>query len=82
MIAFVIFVKKSMEEDTKAQLKKIQQQFSVVNAKISYLQEGVGGLKTSLEQMGQDFNLFIDLYSRDMEKIQERFERIEKHVGL
>lgn len=71
-----------MEKDTKEQLRKIQQQFSVVNAKLSYLQDGLKDAKGSFEELSSDFNLFIDLYSRDMDKVNERLDRLENYVGL
>lgn len=71
-----------MEENSKEQLQKIKQQFAVVNAKLSYLQDGLKDVKGSFLELTEDFNLFIDLYSKDMDKVNERLERLENHVGL
>lgn len=71
-----------MDGNSKDQLQKIKQQFAVVNAKLSYLQDGLKDVKGSFEQLSVDFDLFIDLYSKDMDKVNERLDRLENHVGI
>ena len=71
-----------MEDNTQQQLQKIRQQFSVVNAKISFMQEGLSGLKDSFEQLTDEFDFFIDLYGKDMNSVKERLTKSEKHIGL
>ena len=64
------------------ELHKLRQSINVANAKISYLSEGFKDLKDSFETISTDLDAFIQVYEISQQKVEERLQRLEKHVGL
>ncbi|MFP4095835.1 MAG: hypothetical protein ACLFUB_15235 [Cyclobacteriaceae bacterium] len=71
-----------MDQEMKNKIAQINRRFSTVEAKISFLKEGVDELGNAFRDLNDEFNGFIDLYVQQQEKVDERLNRIEKHIGL
>ena len=67
-----------MEEE----IKKLKRSINTVNAKVSFLREGVVDLEKSVKELTTDLDAFIEVFVQYREDVNKRFERIEKHVGL
>ena len=67
-----------MEEE----IKKLKRSINTVNAKVSFLRDGVVDLEKSVKELTTDLDAFIDVFVQHREDVNRRFERIEKHVGL
>lgn len=67
-----------MEEE----IKKLKQSINTVNAKVSFLREGVIDMEKSVKELTTDLDAFIEVFVQYRENVDKRFERIEKHVGL
>ena len=75
--------------DINEQLKKIRQSINVVQAKVAFQKEAAEALQVAVEDLGHDFDGFIEVFDavqRDHQerfsRYEERFARLEKHVGL
>ncbi len=64
------------------EIKKLRQSINTVNAKVSFLREGVVDLEKSVKDLTADLDSFIEIFVQYKEEVDKRFERIEKHVGL
>ena len=64
------------------ELKKLRRSVNVAEAKIAFLKEGVDGLGEAFKDISADLDDFITIYSETQQRNEERFERIEKHIGL
>lgn len=64
------------------EIKKLRQSINTVNAKVSFLREGVVDLEKSVKELTSDLDAFIEVFVQYKEQVDQRFERIEKHVGL
>lgn len=68
--------------DTNEQLKKIRQSINVLQAKVSYQREAAQAVEKAVEDLSIEFDGFIEVFSDVQQRNEERFERIEKHIGL
>lgn len=68
-----------MEEQFRDKFKEIDKKFNLVEAKLSYTQEGLRQTIDAFGDLRQEFYTFFDEYTL---KIDQRFSRLEKHVGL
>ena len=64
------------------ELKKLRRSVNVAEAKIAFLKEGIDGLSQAFKDISTDLDAFIDIYNTTQQKNEERFTRLEKHVGL
>ena len=64
------------------ELKKLRKSIKMLEAKMEFQKENSQQMFEVTRQIGQDLDNFIEVYSIEMEKIDKRFERLEKHVGL
>ena len=64
------------------ELHKLRQSIKIANAKISYLSEGFKDLEDSFETISTDLDAFVQVYEISQQKVEERLQRLEKHVGL
>ena len=64
------------------ELKKLRKSIKMLEAKMEFQKENTRQMFEITRQIGQDLDDFIEVYSIEMEKIDKRFERLEKHVGL
>ena len=67
-----------MEEQLKAFKKRIQ----LLEAKMEYQKENSAAMSQILRDMGHDIDAMIETSNQVQQRNEERFERIEKHVGL
>ena len=70
-----------MDQEMKNKIAQINRRFNTVEAKISFLKEGLDELGNVFKDLNEDFNGFIDLYVQQQDKVDERLSRI-KHIGL
>ena len=68
--------------DTNEQLKKIRQSINVLQAKVSYQREAAQAVEKAVENLSIEFDGFIEVFGDVQQRNEERFERIEKHIGL
>lgn len=64
------------------ELKKLRQSVNVLKAQMSYMRESTQKAEKAIEDVSVDLDAFIDVYVADQKKVEERLERLEKHVGL
>ena len=64
------------------ELKKLRKSMNLAEAKIAFLKEGEDGLHDEFKNINADLDAFIDIYNETQKRNEERFERLEKHVGL
>lgn len=64
------------------ELKKLRRSVNVAEAKIAFLKEGVDGLSEAFKDISADLYAFITIYEDAQQRNEDRFERIEKHIGL
>ena len=64
------------------ELKKLRKSIKMLEAKMEFQKENTQQMFEITQQIGQDLDSFIEVYSIEMEKIDKRFARLEKHVGL
>ena len=64
------------------ELEKLRRSVNVAEAKIAYLKEGVDGLGQAFKDISADLDAFITVYEEVQQRNEERFARLEKHVGL
>ena len=64
------------------ELKKLRKSIKMLEAKMEFQKENTQQMFEITRQIGQDLDDFIEVYSIEMEKIDKRFARLEKHVGL
>lgn len=64
------------------ELKKLRKSIKMLEAKMEFQKENTQQMYEITRQIGQDLDDFIEVYSIEMEKIDKRFARLEKHVGL
>ena len=67
-----------MEEE----LKKLRRSVNVAEAKTTSFKEGVDGLGEAFQDISADLDGFIEAFNAIQERNEERFKRIEKHIGL
>jgi hypothetical protein len=65
-----------MDQEMKNKIAQIDRRFTTVEAKISFLKEGVDELGNAFKDLNEDFNSFIDLYVQQQDKVNERLNRI------
>jgi len=66
----------------KQELEKLKRSINRVEAKVGFLKESVDGLGSAIKDMTTDFDAFIEVYSSEQNNVNERLNRIEKHIGL
>ena len=66
----------------KEETKKLKGSISSVEAKVGFLKESVDGLSNAITDMTTDLDAFIEVYTSEQDMINQRLNRIEKHVGL
>ena len=64
------------------ELKKLRKSIKMLEAKMEFQRENSRQMFEITQQIGQDLDDFIEVYSLEMKKIDKRFARLEKHVGL
>ena len=68
--------------DTNEELKKIRQSINVLQAKVSFQREAAQAVEKAVEDLSHDFDGFIEAFDAIQQRNEERFKRIEKHIGL
>jgi hypothetical protein len=71
-----------MDEYFREKFKEIDRKFNLVEAKLSYTQEGLRQTIDAFGDLRQEFQKFYALFDEYTLKIDQRFSRLEKHVGL
>ncbi|GEM_PF-1925305 len=64
------------------ELKKLKRSTNLAKTKISFLKESVDDLYEAFKTVNTDLGAFIDVYNETQRRNEERFDRLEKHVGL
>ena len=54
----------------------------MAEAKIAFLRDGFNDLSQAFQDISADLDAFIEVYSTNQKRVDERLDRIEKHVGL
>ena len=70
------------EQPPGGPVKKIRQSINVVQAKVAFQREAAEALQVAVEDLGHDFDGFIEAFDAVQRNNEDRFARIEKHVGL
>lgn len=68
-----------MDEEFKANVRR---SLNLVNAKISFLKEGVEGLGDAFKDLDQDLTEYMDYTTNELTNHRKRLDAIEKHLNL
>lgn len=63
-------------------IRKVETRVNTVDAKVGFLRESTSELKESVRDMAVDFDAFVEVFSQYQKQVDERFDRIEKHIGI
>ena len=66
----------------REEIENLKRSINRVEAKVGYLKESVNGLESAIKELSTDFDAFIDVYTKEQDSINERLNRIEKHIGF
>ena len=61
--------------------QRIDRKLNVMDAKISYMKEGLNGLHEAQEDFKDEFDLFIDFTSENHSNHEERIAALERKVS-
>ena len=64
------------------ELQRLKKSINLANAKISYLSQGFQELEVHFEDISSDLDAFVNIYEASQNKVDERLDKIEKHIGL
>ncbi|WKN44718.1 hypothetical protein [Tunicatimonas pelagia] len=62
------------------ELNKLRRSVNLMKAQMSYLRDHVIKLDETVQQVGDDLDAFIDVYTLDMKKVSQRLDAIEKRL--
>ena len=68
--------------DISEELKKIRRSINVVQAKVAFQKDAAEATQKAVEDLGHDFDSFIDAFDAVQQLNEARFTKIEKHIGL
>ena len=60
---------------------RIDRKINVMEAKISYMHEGLKGLNDALQDFKEEFDLFIDFTSENYSDHEKRIAALEKKIS-
>lgn len=69
-------------EKLRQSIRKVETKVNALDAKVGFLRDSTVELKESVQDMAVDFDAFVEVYTQDWNKVDERLSRLEKHVGL
>lgn len=64
------------------ELQRLMKSINLANDKMRYLGQGFQDLKVHFEDISSDLDAFINIYEASQNKVNERLDKIEKHIGL
>ncbi|MEM6843385.1 MAG: hypothetical protein AAF632_14250 [Bacteroidota bacterium] len=63
------------------ELNNLRKSVNLMKAQMGYLRDHIIKLDETVQQVGDNLDSFIEVYTLDMKKVNQRLDAIEKRLG-